>query len=124
MKILLVDDFPTMRRILRSLLKEAGFTDVEEAENGVMALEKMKTTRFDLVITDWNMPEMTGIELLKKMREDDTLKDIPVLMVTAEATKECVIEAVEAGVSNYIVKPFTASALKEKIEIIMEGLKK
>ncbi|HHD11174.1 MAG TPA: response regulator [Deltaproteobacteria bacterium] len=123
MKILLVDDFPTMRKILRNLLKEAGFTDIEEAENGIMALEKLRAGGFDLVITDWNMPEMTGLELLKRIREDEALKDIPVLMVTAEATKECVIEAVQAGVSNYIVKPFTAAALKEKIDIIMENLK-
>ena len=122
MKILLVDDFPTMRKIVRNLLKEAGFTDIEEAENGVMALEKLRAGQFELVITDWNMPEMTGLELLKKIREDDSLKNIPVLMVTAEATKECVVEAVQAGVSNYIVKPFTAAALKEKIDIIMEGI--
>ncbi len=123
MKILLVDDFPTMRKILRNLLKEAGFTDIDEAENGIMALERLRGEAFDLVITDWNMPEMTGLELLKKIREDHALKDIPVLMVTAEATKECVMEAVQAGVSNYIVKPFTATALKEKIDIIMENLK-
>ena len=122
MKILLVDDFPTMRKIVRNLLKEAGFTDIEEAENGLMALEKLRAGQFELVITDWNMPEMTGLELLKKIREDDSLKNIPVLMVTAEATKECVVEAVQAGVSNYIVKPFTAAALKEKIDIIMEGI--
>jgi two-component system chemotaxis response regulator CheY len=118
MKILVVDDFPTMRRIMRNLLKELGCSNVDEAEDGVMALEKLQDGSFEFVITDWNMPKMTGIELLKEMKSDDKLKVLPVLMVTAEALQDNVIEAVQAGVSNYIVKPFTAAALKEKLDLI------
>ncbi len=121
MKILVVDDFPTMRRIMRNLLKELGCSNVDEAEDGSMALEKLKGDKFDFVITDWNMPKMTGIELLKAIRADDSLKGLPVLMVTAEALQDNVVEAVQAGVSNYIVKPFTAAALKEKLDLIFTG---
>lgn len=121
MKILVVDDFPTMRRIMRNLLKELGCTNVDEAEDGVMALEKLQTGSFDFIITDWNMPKMTGIELLKAIRSDDKMKALPVLMVTAEALQDNVVEAVQAGVSNYIVKPFTAAALKEKLDLIFPG---
>ncbi len=121
MKILVVDDFSTMRRIMRNLLKELGCSNVDEAEDGSMALEKLKSDKFDFVITDWNMPKMTGIELLKAIRSDVSLKALPVLMVTAEALQDNVVEAVQAGVSNYIVKPFTAAALKEKLDLIFPG---
>jgi len=123
MKILVVDDFSTMRRIIRNILKEIGYTNIDEADDGSTALEKLRGGGFDFVITDWNMPNMPGIELLKAIRQDDALKHTPVLMVTAEAAKENVVIAVQAGVSNYIVKPFTAVALKEKIDLILEKLK-
>lgn len=118
MKVLIVDDFSTMRRILKNILKQIGFTDITEADDGTSALEALQKSRFDLVISDWNMPKMTGIELLKQIRSNGDLKDIPVLMVTAEAQKQNVIEAVKAGVSNYVVKPFTAEAITEKLEKI------
>lgn len=120
MKILIVDDFPTMRRIIKNLLKEIGYTNVDEAEDGKSALSKLKSEEFDFIISDWNMPNMTGIELLRSVRSDPSLKDKPFLMVTAEAEKENVIEAIKAGVDNYIVKPFTAATLKEKIDKIIE----
>ncbi|MBI5826581.1 MAG: chemotaxis response regulator CheY [Deltaproteobacteria bacterium] len=123
MKILVVDDFSTMRRIIRNILKEIGYTNVDEADDGSTALEKLKGGGFQFVITDWNMPNMPGIELLKAIRQDDALKHTPVLMVTAEAAKENVVIAVQAGVNNYIVKPFTAAALKERIDLILEKLK-
>lgn len=123
MKILVVDDFSTMRRIIRNILKEIGYTNVDEADDGSTALEKLKGGNFDFVITDWNMPNMPGIELLKNIRQDPVLKATPVLMVTAEAAKENVVTAVQAGVNNYIVKPFTAAALKERIDLILEKLK-
>ncbi len=119
MKILLVDDFSTMRRIIKNLLKDIGFTNVDEAENGSLAFDKLKEGGFDFVISDWNMPVMTGIELLKAVRGDDDLKGLPFLMVTAEAKPENVTEALSAGVSNYIVKPFTSVTLKEKIDKIL-----
>lgn len=118
MKILVVDDFATMRRILKNILKQIGFTNISEADDGTTALEAMSKTQFDLVISDWNMPKMTGLELLKNIRSSSEFKEIPVLMVTAEAQKQNVIEAVKAGVSNYVVKPFTADAIIEKIEKI------
>lgn len=120
MKILVVDDFSTMRRIIKNILKELGYTNVDEADDGSTGLEKLKGGKFDFVITDWNMPNMPGIDLLKAIRSDGELKKLPVLMVTAEAAKENIVEAVEAGVSNYIVKPFTAVALKERIDLIIE----
>ncbi len=123
MKILVVDDFSTMRRIIRNILKEIGYTNVDEADDGSTALEKLKGGGFQFVITDWNMPNMPGIELLKAIRQDDALKHTPVLMITAEAAKENVVTAVQAGVNNYIVKPFTAAALKERIDLILEKLK-
>lgn len=123
MKILVVDDFSTMRRIIRNILKEIGYTNVDEADDGSTALEKLKGGGFQFVVTDWNMPNMPGIELLKAIRQDEALKQIPVLMVTAEAAKENVVIAVQAGVNNYIVKPFTAAALKERIDLILEKLK-
>jgi two-component system chemotaxis response regulator CheY len=115
MKILVVDDMSTMRRIVKNIMKQLGFANVEEAENGVDALSKLRAESFGFVISDWNMPVMTGIELLRAIRADDKLKTIPVLMVTAEAQKENLIEAIQAGVSNYIVKPFTAEVLQEKL---------
>lgn len=117
-KIISVDDFATMRRIVKTLLKQLGYTNVLEAENGAQALEILKREKIDFIISDWNMPKMSGIELLKAVRADERLKDIPFLMVTAEAEREKVIEAIKAGVSNYIVKPFNAETLKKKMEEI------
>jgi two-component system, chemotaxis family, chemotaxis protein CheY len=124
MKVLIVDDFATMRRIVKNILKQLGFENVEEAEDGAQAYSKLKDGGFGFVISDWNMPNMDGIELLRKVRSDPALKDMPFLMVTAEAEKEKVIEAIKAGVSNYIVKPFTAEVLKEKMDKIFEKLGK
>ncbi len=115
MKVLVVDDMSTMRRIIKNVLKEIGYTDVQDAQNGEEALDILKIGRYGLVVTDWNMPVMSGIELLRAIRADAELKALPVLMVTAEAQKENIIEAVQAGVSNYVVKPFTAEALLEKL---------
>lgn len=120
MKVLLVDDFSTMRRIIKNLLKEVGFTNIDEAENGNAALEKLKGGDFDFVISDWNMPVMTGIDLLRAVRADGSLKEMPFLMVTAEAKQENIVEALQAGVSNYIVKPFTSKTLQEKIDKIFD----
>ncbi len=122
MKFLVVDDFSTMRRIVRNLLKELGFTNVDEAEDGVIALQKLKGGDFDFVVTDWNMPNMTGIELLRAIRADAALKALPVLMITAEAKKENIIEAAQAGASGYIVKPFTAGTMSEKLNKIFEKM--
>ena len=113
LKFLVVDDFATMRRIIRNLLKELGFSNVDEAEDGVNALQKLRAERFDFVISDWNMPNMTGIDLLRNIRADEQLKGTPVLMVTAEAKKENIIAAAQAGASGYVVKPFTAATLDE-----------
>jgi len=120
LKILVVDDFSTMRRIVRNLLKELGYTNVDEAEDGVVALQKLKGGNFQFVVTDWNMPNMTGIELLKGIRADVALKSLPVLMITAEAKKENIIEAAQSGASGYIIKPFTAATLEEKLNKIFE----
>jgi len=118
MKILVVDDFQTMRRIIRNYLRQLGFNNVEEAEDGDVALEKLNDGQFDFVITDWNMPKMTGIDLLKKIRTENNFKNIPVLIITAEAEKENVVQAAQAGVNDYIVKPFTPEVLQNKIEKI------
>jgi two-component system chemotaxis response regulator CheY len=120
-KFLVVDDFSTMRRIVRNLLKELGFTNVQEAEDGVDALAKLRADPFDFVVSDWNMPNMTGIELLRAIRADEKLKHLPVLMVTAEAKKENIIEAAKAGASGYVVKPFTAATLDEKLKKIFQN---
>ena len=120
MKIMVVDDMSTMRRIVKNILKQLGFSNIEEAENGQEALTKLKTERYGFVVSDWNMPIMSGIDLLRAIRADTELKAIPVLMVTAEAQKQNIIEAVQAGVSNYVVKPFTAEALQEKINKIFK----
>ena len=122
MKILVVDDFSTMRRIIKNLLRDLGFTNIEEADDGTTALPMLQSGDFDFVVTDWNMPGMQGIDLLRAIRADDELKDIPVLMVTAEAKREQIIEAAQAGVNGYIVKPFTAATLKEKLEKVFERL--
>jgi two-component system chemotaxis response regulator CheY len=119
-KFLVVDDFATMRKIIRNLLRQLGYAHIDEAEDGVVGLRKMRATKYDMVICDWNMPNMTGIELLREVRADDSLKETPFLMVTAEANKENVIEAVKAGVSNYIVKPFTADTLAGKIDAVLK----
>lgn len=121
LKFLVVDDFSTMRRIVRNLLKELGFNNVDEAEDGAIALQKLKTIgNFQFVVSDWNMPNMTGIELLKAIRADESLKHLPVLMITAEAKKENIVEAAQSGASGYIVKPFTAAVLEEKMNKIFE----
>ena len=122
MRILVVDDFPTMRRIVRSLLKELGFTNVEEAEDGQDGLAKLREGGFDFVVSDWNMPNLDGLEMLKAIRGDDALKSLPVLMVTAEAKKENIIAASQAGANGYVVKPFTAATLEEKLNKIFEKL--
>lgn len=123
MKILVVDDFGTMRRIIKNILLEIGYHNIEEAEDGEIALQKLKAGGIDFVVTDWNMPNMSGLELLTAIRLDEALKNIPVLMVTAEAAKENVIHAVQAGVSNYIVKPFTATVLKDRVDAILAKVK-
>ena len=122
MRFLVVDDFNTMRRIVRNLLKELGFNNVEEAEDGVDALGKLKAGGFDFVISDWNMPNMDGLQLLQTIRADAALGKLPVLMVTAEAKKENIIAAAQAGASGYVVKPFTAATLEEKLGKIFEKL--
>jgi len=116
MKVLVVDDFATMRRIVKNILKQIGFTNIIEAEDGRSALKMLQSDKFDLIMCDWNMPEMPGIELLGKVRADEQLKGIPFVMVTAEAQKENIIEAVKAGVNSYIVKPFTAEIVEQKLK--------
>jgi two-component system chemotaxis response regulator CheY len=122
MTILIVDDFATMRKVIRNLLKQVGYENIMEADNGEAGLAVLKSDKIDFVISDWNMPVMTGLELLKAVRADADIAKTPFLMVTAEALKENVVAAVKAGVSNYIVKPFTAEVLNEKIEKIVEKL--
>ena len=124
MKFLVVDDFSTMRRIVRNLLKELGYTNVDEAEDGVVAMQKLSAGGIDFVVTDWNMPNMTGIELLRAIRANAQLAHLPVLMITAEAKKENIIEAAQASASGYIVKPFTAVTLSEKMTKIFEKMNK
>jgi len=120
MKILIVDDFSTMRRIIKNLLRDLGFTNTQEADDGTSALPMLRNGDFDFLVTDWNMPGMTGIDLLKQVRSDPKLASLPVLMVTAEAKRDQIIEAAQAGVNGYVVKPFTAQVLKEKIDKIFE----
>ena len=119
-RILVVDDFSTMRRIIKNILRQLGFNNIEEADDGSSAWEMLNKGGIDFIVCDWNMPNMTGIELLRKVRASEEFADLPFLMVTAEAQQENVIEAVQAKVSNYIVKPFTADTLKQKIEKIFE----
>ena len=120
LNFLVVDDFSTMRRIIRNLLKELGYCDIDEAEDGAVALKKLRTGGYDFVISDWNMPVMDGLQLLKAIRADAALAKLPVLMVTAEAKKENIIEAAQSGASGYIVKPFSACTLDEKINKIID----
>jgi two-component system chemotaxis response regulator CheY len=122
MKILVVDDFSTMRRIIKNLLKDLGFANIQEADDGNTALPMLQQGDFDFVVTDWNMPGMQGIDLLRAIRADTNLKHIPVLMVTAEAKKEQIVAAAQAGVNGYVIKPFTAGTLKEKLAKIFERL--
>jgi two-component system, chemotaxis family, chemotaxis protein CheY len=122
MKILVVDDFSTMRRIIKNLLKDLGFANIQEADDGSTALPMLQQGDFDFVVTDWNMPGMQGIDLLRAIRADANLKHIPVLMVTAEAKKEQIVAAAQAGVNGYVIKPFTAATLKEKLAKIFERL--
>jgi|TARA_R100001143_G_scaffold63532_1_gene71420 two-component system chemotaxis response regulator CheY len=119
-KILVVDDFPTMRRIIRNLLKDLGFENVDEAEDGQMGLDKVRDNNFDLVVSDWNMPNMDGLSMLQAIRADEKLGKTPVLMVTAEAKKENIVAAAKAGANGYVVKPFTAAVLEEKINKIFD----
>ncbi len=121
MKILVVDDFSTMRRILKNILKQLGYENILEADDGSSALNVLNNEKIDLIISDWNMPQVSGIELLKTVRTTENLKDIPFLMVTAEGQKENILEAVKNRVSNYIVKPFTPQSLMEKLQKIFEG---
>jgi two-component system chemotaxis response regulator CheY len=119
MNILVVDDFSTMRRIIKNLLHDLGYQNVSEADDGNTALPMLRSGKFDFLITDWNMPGMPGLELLKQVRADSTLGKMPVLMLTAEAKREQIVEAAQAGVSGYVIKPFTAVTLKEKIDKIL-----
>ena len=121
-RFLVVDDFSTMRRIVRNLLKELGFANVDKAEDGAVALQKLKTAPYDFVVTDWNMPNMDGLTLLQNIRRTPELKHLPVLMITAEAKKENIIAAAQAGASGYVVKPFTAATLAEKLDKIFEKM--
>lgn len=121
-KVLVVDDFSTMRRIVKNLLRQIGYSNIEEAEDGAQAFSKLKNGGYGFVVSDWNMPNMDGLELIKAVRSDPQLKGLPILMVTAEAEKEKVITAIQAGVNNYIVKPFTGEVLKEKMDKILEKL--
>ena len=120
MRVLVVDDFSTMRRIVKNTLRQIGFNQIEEAEDGQKAFDRLMSEKFDFVVSDWNMPNMTGIDLLRKVRAEASLKHLPFLMVTAEAKQENVVEAIKAGVSNYIVKPFTVATLQEKISKIFK----
>ena len=121
-RILIVDDFSTMRRIVKNLLNDLGFTNTAEADDGTTALVELQKSKFDFVVTDWNMPGMPGIDLLKAIRADESLAKIPVLMVTAEAKREQIIEAAQAGVNGYIIKPFTAATLEDKLAKIFERM--
>ena len=120
MKFLIVDDFSTMRRIVRGLLKEVGYNNAEEAEDGAIALSMLKSQKFDFVVSDINMPNMTGFELLKAIKDDPNLKHLPVLMVTAEARKEDILLAAQSGAAGYVVKPFTKATLEEKVQKILQ----
>jgi len=122
MKILIVDDFSTMRRIIKNLLRDLGFTNTSEADDGLTALPMLESGKYDFLVTDWNMPGMQGIDLLKAVRANSELADLPVLMVTAESKKDQIVEAAQAGVNGYVVKPFTAQTLKEKIDKIFERI--
>lgn len=120
MKVLVVDDFATMRKILRNVLRQIGFTNITEADDGKTALNELKKEKFDLILCDWNMPKMPGIVLLKEMKSDDDLKDIPFIMVTADAQKKHIVEGVKAGVNSYVVKPFSAETMNEKLKKVFD----
>lgn len=122
MKFLVVEDFSTMRRIVLNLLKDLEFVNVDEAEDGAIALQKLKDGSYDFVVSDWNMPNMDGLSLLQNIRGNDKLKHLPVLMVTAEAKKENIVAAAQAGASGYVVKPFTAATLSEKLNKIFQNM--
>ena len=122
LRFLIVDDFSTMRRIVRNLLKESGFADADEAEDGVVALHKLRSSKFDFIVTDINMPNMNGFQLLAEVKGDEKLKHLPVLMVTAEARKEDIVAAAQGGAAGYIVKPFTKATLEEKITLIIKKM--
>lgn len=122
MKILIVDDFSTMRRIIKNLLRDLGYTNTLEADDGLTALPMLQNGNFDFLVTDWNMPGMQGIDLLKAVRSDENLAGLPVMMVTAESKRDQIVEAAQAGVNGYIVKPFTATTLREKIDKIFERI--
>lgn len=124
MKILVVDDFPTMRRIVRNLLKELGYSNVDEAEDGAAGLSRLRGGGYDFVISDWNMPNLDGLAMLQEIRKDPALSHLPVLMVTAESKKENIIAAAQAGASGYVVKPFTAATLDEKLAKILDKMSK
>ncbi len=123
-KILLVDDFSTMRRIIKNLLRKLGYQEIHEAENGEVALEMLKSDNFNFIIADWNMPKMSGLDLLKTLREDEKYKNTPFMMVTSEANKNNIVTAIEAGADDYIVKPFDANTLREKLKTILNQLAK
>jgi two-component system chemotaxis response regulator CheY len=120
MKVLVVDDFATMRKIEKNILGQLGIKNVDEADDGSTALPKLKSTKYDIVLLDWNMPNMTGLELLKAMRAEESLKNVPVIMVTAEALKDNVVAAAQAGVNDYVVKPFNAATLEEKLKKVLK----
>lgn len=122
LRFLVVDDFSTMRRIVRNLLKESGYTEGDEAEDGVVALQKLRNSNFDFVVSDINMPNMNGFQLLSEIKKDEKLKHIPVLMVTAEARKEDIVLAAQSGAAGYIVKPFTKATLEDKVNLILTKL--
>ena len=122
LRFLIVDDFSTMRRIVRNLLKESGFSDADEAEDGLVALHKLQASKFDFVVTDINMPNMNGFQLLNAIKADDKLKHLPVLMVTAEARKEDIVAAAQGGAAGYIVKPFTKATLEDKVTFIIKKM--
>jgi two-component system chemotaxis response regulator CheY len=121
MRILVVDDFATMRRIIKNVLRQIGFTDITEADDGKSAIRQLKAEKYDLILSDWNMPGMSGLELLNEVRADAELKSLPFVMITAEAKKENIIEAVKAGVTSYVVKPFTAETVGEKLRKIFDN---
>ncbi len=121
MRVLVVDDFATMRKIEKNILGQLGIKNVDEADDGSTALPKLKSTKYDVVLLDWNMPNMTGLELLKAMRAEEGLKNVPVIMVTAEALKDNVVAAAQAGVNDYVVKPFNASTLEEKLKKVLKA---
>lgn len=121
LRFLVVDDFSTMRRIVKNLLQDLGYTHISEADDGKTAVPMLQTGKFDVLITDWNMPQMPGLDLLKFIRADEKLKGLPVLMVTAEAKREQIVEAAQAGVSGYVIKPFTAETLKQKLEKMLQA---